>query len=334
MSDTAPVMISIPDIVNTWPYGLLDTLPPLAAGQSVTRSTIVPSKRLYFDDYHPSDKVAATVSLETSDADATWNNQRTSDTAHLALPILKVTAQRLAEPRVRVNDPIRMSVTITNLSALVPARDIQLRHCMWDYDVGCFSGNWTAFGNTPLPDIAAGETKTINYTTAISETAVEENYPGYSMTVCVTAGAENQAYRPFDSVANGTWICDSAGRIEVMPDYEACAPPVLGAQPVTLTTHNCGLYPMPTEPGNWAFAVARKRFYVFALDAVGGVTYELTGLEGGRARLNTGYTAADLAPAADRVRFERTDRYYIVVYESTPLAPASGGRTATATVVQ
>jgi hypothetical protein len=323
-SDTTPVRVTVP---ISWPYDRFDTLPPIAAGQSVTRTMLFPSERVYFDGDYPSDKFAATVALETTYPDATSNNSRTSDTAHLALPILKVTVQRLAEPRVRVNDPIRMSATITNLSAIAPARDIQLRHCLWDYDVGCWAGYWTAFGTTSLPDIGPGETRTISYTTAIPETGAENGNLYYSMSVCVTARADNQPYRSFNSVGNGTWICGSAGQVEVMPDYEACRPPMLGVQPVTLTAPNCGIYPMPTEPGNWTFSLAQKLFYVFTLDAIGGQTYSVTGLEGGRAYLSTGRTAADLDPAAERVRFESTGRYYFIIYAPT------GVRTATAAVV-
>ena len=305
----------------------LDTLLPLAPGESVTRNTLLPLNRIYFYGGWESDKFAAMVGLEPRDANAA-NDHRTSDTAHLALPILKVTAQLIAEPRVRVNDPIRMSVTIANLSAVAPARDIQLRHCLSDFDVSCWAGYWTAFGDTPLPDIGAGETRTVSYTTAISQTGAEDGYLYYGMAVCVTPRADNQPYRLSSSFANGSWICASAGQVEVMPDYEACNPPVLGVQPVTLTAPNCGIYPMPTEPGNWTFGLAQKMFYVFALDAVGGRTYRVTGLPDRRENLPTGWRAVDLDPAPGLVRYEHTGRYYFIVYAST------GVLTATATALQ
>lgn len=304
----------------------LDTIAPLAPGASVTRSTLLPLERLYFDGAWATDKFAAMVGLQPLDIN-TANNQRTSDTAHLALPILKVTMQHVAEPRVRVNDPLRMTATVTNLSAVATARDIQLRHCMWDFDVGCWAANWTAFGNTPLPDVGPGETKTISYTTAIPQTGVENGYFYHSMAVCITSRADTQPYRSFDSLHDGTWICGSAGLIEVLPDYEACNPPLLGAQPATLTVPNCGIYPMPTDPGNWTAILAQKRFYVFALDAVGGQTYQVTGLPERSEFQANGRRAEDLEPAAGLVRFERTGRYYFIVY-----APA-GVFTATATVV-
>jgi hypothetical protein len=323
-SDTTVVRISMSGVS----LERSDTLLPVAAGQSVTQTATFATDRLYFEGNYQSDKFVASVALETADTDASADNRRTSDSAHLALPILKVTVQRLIEPRVRVNDPIRMSVTIANLSAIAPARDMHVRHCLWDYDVACWAGNWTAFGSTPVPDVGPGETKTITYTTAIPETGAENGYLFYSMSVCVTARADNQPYRAFNSISNGTWICDSAGQIEVLPDYEACGPPILGVQPVTLAGPNCGIYPMPTEPGNWAFDLAQKRFYVFALDAIGGRTYQVTGLDGGRAYLHTGRPADDLDPATGRVRYDRTGRYYFIIYAST------GVRTATAVIVQ
>jgi hypothetical protein len=325
VSDTTRLVVSAG---NGWQYERADTVPPLAPGQSVTRSTLVPADRVFFHADYFSDKFAATIRLETSYTDAAANNTRTSDSAHLALPILRVTVQRVAEPRVRVNDPIRMTVTVANLSAVAAARDIHLRHCLWDYDVGCWAPHWTAFGNTPLPDMGPGETKTISYTTAIPPTAVEHGFLHYGMAVCVTPRSQDQPYRAFDSFSNDSWMCGYRGQIEVLPDYEACSPPLLGTQPVTLAAPNCGIYPMPTELGNWTFYLERKVFYVFALDAIGGQTYSVTGLAGFDGYLATGRLATDLDPAADRVRYELTGRYYLIIQAPT------GVRTASAVVVQ
>ena len=299
-----------------------DQVPAVPPRDSVIRNVTVPHSALFYsraanpprDPDHDRDHVR--VALEAAADDPQHNNFAESSPVHLALPVLEVTMEPLNEPRVRVNDPLRLTITVTNRSPTVAARNIQLRHCLWMYDVACWSDNWTAFGNIPLPDIGPGETRTLSYTTAIPPTAMEEGFRIYSLTSCVTARADTASYRHYQSTHNGTWVCAGAGLIEVWPDYEACAPPVLTAQPVTLTAPNCGRYPPPNEPGNFDFLL-RKQFFVFALDAEAGRTYELTGLPEFGVVDNTGRTAPDLDAAPARVRFAQPGRYYIIIRRHT-----------------
>lgn len=290
-----------------------DTVPALARGQSVTRVVALRNLAAFLEGGPDADRFAATVTLAPADDDAD-NNELASDTAHLARPILTVAPQRITEPRFRVNDPVRMSITVTNSSALVAARDIQLRHCLWDFDIACWAGNWTAFGTVPVADLAPGESRTIKYTTAVTPTAAwQDLYGGYGFGVCVTPRSDNGAYRLFSTLFDGTWICGSAGLIELWPDYESCAPPLLGETPVVLTAPNCGIYPTPAQPGNWEFFLTSNLFYVFALDAVAGQSYSITGVADHSITNATGRPTTDTDPVTQQVRFERTGRYYFLI---------------------
>jgi hypothetical protein len=292
----------------------IDSIGALAPGQTVSGTISVSSGTKVFNAWPEADRFLAVVSIQTSVDDATENNIARSDTAHLALPILEVVSQEIAEPRFRVNDPIRMSVTVTNHSKLVAARDFEIRHCLWDFDVGCWPRYWTSFGNIAIPDLLPGETRTLEYITAVTPTAFEEGYIYYSVTACATPKSSVGPYAMYD---NGV-ACGSAGYVELWPDYEACSPPLLTATPVTLTEPNCGHYPIPSEPeprpGYWNEQYGWKKYYVFAFDAVAGRTYRVSGLAGGYVKLPTGWWARDLDPLASRVKFETTGRYYITFY--------------------
>ena len=295
---------------------IVDSVPALQPRDSMVRIVVLPHTALFYGVYEDHDRDIVHVELDAPATDPQHNNFGQSAPVHLALPVLDVTMQPLNEPRVRVNDPLRLSITITNRSPTTAARNIQLRHCLWEYDVACWADNWTAFGNIPLPDLAPGETRTINYTTSIPPTAMEEGFRSYALAGCVTSRADTAAYRDYESTSDGTWVCGSGGLIEVWPDYEACAPPVLSAQPVTLSAPNCGKYPLPNEPGNWDF-LTRKQYFVFALDAEAGRTYQLAGLQDFGVYDNMGNGAHDLDAAPDRVAFAQPGRYYIIIRRHT-----------------
>ena len=301
-----------------------DSLPALQPGQSVTRVVRLPDLPLLDGDAY-ADLFTASVTIDAED-DPRNGNALNSDSVHLARAILEITVNPLPEPRFRMNDPIRLRATVVNKSTLYAARDIQLRHCLWDYDVACWAGNWTAFGNIPIADLAPGQSLTIDYTTSVSLTAAEQDVLGrYSMAVCVASRSETSPYRPYP------WSgpCDSAGEFELWPDYEACAPPVLSPQPTTLPQPNCGNYPIP-EAGaqgsiQWENLYRLRRFYLFALDAVAGRTYRVTGV-GSAAYTSQGISARNRATAAEEFRFDVSGRYYFLVGFNT----LTSGVTATA----
>src|SRR5688500_4830163 len=169
---------------------VLDSVPALQPGESMTRTVAWLAPVHFFNSHENADLIRAEVALTAPDTDPPHNNRAASDSVHLARPILSLVVHPLSEERVRVTDPMRMTVTIANTSLIAAARDVQLRHCVWEFDVSCWEGSWTVFGNVPVPDLAPGESRTIDYIAAVTPTGSEEGYMHYSLMVCVSTRAD------------------------------------------------------------------------------------------------------------------------------------------------
>lgn len=305
--------LPVPAVIEAFHRSAEDTVPALQPGDSTVRFVRLSAVQVFLSGDAAADRFVAGVRLTQSLNDSAAV-QAASDTVHIARPILQVSAQPLREPRLRVNDPVQMEVTLTNLSAHQAARDIQLRHCLWDIDVACYLGTFTAFGTIAVDDLAPGESRTIRYTTAITPTATyqDEAYT-YRTTVCLAPNADDGPYRPDYRFLEDPWVCGSAGRVTVWPDYEACEPAVLRAEPVLLAEPNCGLYPTVPNAPFWVENLMRlERFFLFALDAEAGRTYSITGISGTLMNAN-GQRATNLAQAPGTVSVEHSGRYYIIV---------------------
>jgi len=284
-----------------------DTVPALQPGQVYHDSLRLELPRFL----GVTDLTAAEAWLAPDPADPFADDDRAaSDSVHLARPVIDVDVGVIPVPRVRANEPFRISVTLRNTSAIAAARDIQLRHCLIDFDVGCERDYWTLFGTVPLTDLEPGASRSFEYTVAVPpEATYFDATHTYYLNICVTPDDADEPYG-FFTFYSGEWSCHGAFFLEVWPDFEACPPAVLGSQPVTIPAPNCGFYPPADPPVLFPHAL-----FVWALDAEAGVTYAVSGLPG--PVNDRGEPVTDLDPAADRLRLARSGRYYFVVHSRT-----------------
>jgi hypothetical protein len=287
--------------------GLTTEIPALAPGQT-HRQSLRLALSAHWVRAGTSDATAVTIELDPQADDAgTVNKSMVSDSVHLELPMLAIEVAPASVPRVRANEPFPMQITVRNTSVTTPARDIQLRHCLWDYDVSCWPRYWAAFGTVELDDLAPGATRELTYMLSIPPEATYFDITvTYYLSVCITPDDHDGPYTE-PRIQLYEWHCGNAFFIEVWPDFEACPPAMLGNGPVTLAAANCGFYPPSDPPQN-----APHRIFVWALDAAAGVTYQVQGLPG--PVNDRGDPVADLDPAANRLRFARSGRYYFVVH--------------------
>ena len=293
-------------------------VPPLDPGSTVTLEDslrVIPT-------YLPArpDRWRARVVIqnhETGPDTDPSNDVLFADSMHLAVPLVDFRVQPIGVPRLFVNEPFLVRLTVANRSRHATLHGAITVACLWYEDQACIPRIWTWFGRHALPDIAPGDSMEIAYTTAITPTAAyqDEAFHGW-YSICVLPDTWTDPYLPTGRPSFCRFPTDDF--VRTRPDYEgACAPPVLVPDgTVVLPAINCGLMPPTSQTNNdW---LRYYRFHLVALDTDAGATWVIE-----RSPMDNLYGIFDIEgeevanlASGDSIRVARAGRYYLPYYSN------------------
>ncbi len=258
----------------------------LAPGQAATGVTTVTSSRLFLIGTNASaDSVRAFAQLSLPDSlDMNLSNDTASSTPfYVNVAIVSMTLEQSLPPKVKVNEPFPVTLTLTNYSRRATATGVTARLCFIDFDFGCnLQTGYAFFGRYDFAPLERGTSQRITYTTAVTEAAADYITSEYGLQACIVPATWMDPYRlTYDRNEMQGQACPTGlySGFVVKPDYAACSPPLLTLNvTATLTAHNCGIHLPSTQPGTPSSlnsAIVGDALYMYQFHGVAGQTYTI-----------------------------------------------------------
>lgn len=293
-------------------------IPPLDPGSAVTLEDSLAVIPTFLPARADIWKARVVIQKHASGPDTDPSNDVLfADSMHLAVPLLDFRVQPIGVPRLFVNEPFVVRLTVANRSRHATLHGVVVVGCLWDEDQACHPRIWTWFGRHPLPDVTPGDSAYIAYTTAVPPTsAYQDEAFRVWYSVCALPDTWTDPYLPTGRSPYCRFPSDNF--IRMRPDYEgACAPPTLIPDgTVVLPEINCGLMPPTSQTNNdW---LRYYRFHLVALDTDAGATWVIE-----RNPKNNLYGIFDIEgeevpnlASGDSIRVARAGRYYLPYYSN------------------
>lgn len=309
-TDTTTLTVGIPAGNSV---GIAAAIPSLGPGERYTDTVSVTTP----DDIgFRMDTVRIAASLDPfsiADDPLYGNDHNRSDAFHVALPVL-VAALDLPTTELRAGDTYEFGISIENRSRHASAAAARVAFCWYAFDHGCgVSGVGAPFGLLDMPALGPGETWSLTQDVTIG---VDAGFPwdpwSFSMYVCVgPVDAELDDFGAGDETFSTHCIPDAV-EINSFPNIPAMCDVAVVAADTLLTDAVV------------ADCLAHDEFDardVFAVDAVAGEEYEITGSafsgavddHGRELEMNFVGTTED-DRAVYRLVMEHTERIYLLAF--------------------